>query len=196
MASLPLSPAGRRYGALKSERSIFELGKPHFYGLPSSLPTKYSIEQWAPDIKNQLQLGSCTGHGWTSHDEFLAKKFNKYKAPLSPLFVYYKERELEGTLSQGDCGAQVVTGAKVVDLLGAPFLSEDPYDISNYNVPPTEVQIQEALVNRTGAYHRLSTIMDVKECIVSGYAIVIGFTVFDSFENDLGSDGLMPMPNT
>lgn len=197
MNELPLSPAGRKYGALKSRRNATDLGKPRFFGLPATLPPSYSLEQWAPAVKDQGDEGSCTGHGWTSNAEFLSMKFNRSSGPLSPAFVYYMERAQEGTLGDGDCGAQVVTGANVMDLKGAPSLAQESYVPGDISTAPTPSQVEAALLNRTGAYHRLATIMDVKECIVSGYAIVIGFSVYDSFEQDgMAKSGLMPMPDT
>lgn len=149
--------------------------------------------QWAPAIKDQGEEGSCTAHAWTSNAEFLFKKYEGLSVNLSPSFVYYQERAQEGSLDQGDCGAQVVTGANVMDLQGAPTIAQEPYTSGEFQTAPTAEQVAEAHHWRTGAYHRLSTVTDIKECIVSGYPIVIGFTVYESFEG-IGADGLMPMP--
>lgn len=207
--ALELSKAGRKYGAITSTPdSRDNVGLPDSLEKVASLPATASLETWQPPVKDQGQEGSCTAHGSSSLREFIFRKFHQYEKArneypdpnaviLSPSFIYYVERELEGTLSQGDCGAQVRTSMQVISQYGSPLLSQEPYVDGQINVAPTTDQLQEATTFKAGAYHRLSGVTDIKTCIVSGHAIVIGFNVYDSFESDeLANTGLMPMPNT
>lgn len=207
--ALLLSKANRRYGALPSKPdSRDKIGIPPELKSTAPLPPKFSIETWQPPIKDQGQEGSCTAHGSSSYREFLFRKYYQYEKSkaqfpdpnavvLSPAFIYYIERQVEGTLADGDCGAQVRTSMLVIDQYGAPLLSQEPYSDTDFSTAPTPEQIQEALLFKGGPFHRLTGVYDIKTCILSGYPIVIGFNVYDSFEGDqIAKDGLMPMPDT
>jgi C1A family cysteine protease len=185
---------GRRFGAFPSKRRATDLGRPTFL-LPGPFPSSFQLFRFYwPAVKDQGAEGSCTGHGWASNSEFLFSRFKGLHVTLSPAGIYYLERQREGTLDQGDCGAQVSSGAYVTDLQGVTPLVDEPYVSGDVSTAPTAAQLAEAQKYRTGAFHRLATVTDIKSCIYSGYPIVIGFNVYDSFMN-IGADGLMPMPN-
>ena len=195
MPNLPLSLKNRRYGAIIGERGDRYL----FHKPPQvmSLPSRFSIEQHCGWVKDQGTQGSCTAHGSTSEREFLARKLKQGDPILSPSFVYYQERLLEGTLAQGDCGAQVVTGLEVLNQYGAPTLSEEPYDDNVFDVAPTPAQLQEALSWKSGAPLQVQQdLADMKATIYSGFPFVIGINVFSSFESDdVSNTGLIPFPD-
>ena len=194
--TLTVSNGGRRYGALPSKFSVKDLGRPHFFlGTPPPPADYGNLKNYSRPVKNQGQEGSCTGHGWATHQEFLELKYNHHDITLSPAGIYYLERQLEGTLDQGDCGAQIVSGAAVVCKYGVDLLSDEPYSDQSYDKAPTADQLKSALNYKSGAYHRLTTVLDIKNCINSGYTFVLGMSVYESFETSVGGDGIMPMPN-
>ena len=199
MSELPVSPAGYRYGALPPSLIV----NPATYKRPYLLrhddeafpASNYdNVTKFPRKIKNQSTEGSCTGHGWSVHQEFLEISQNNKDVELSPTGIYYLERKSEGTLGQGDCGAQVITGAQVVTRWGVAPLADEPYVAGDFETAPTAEQMLEATQNKSTAYHPLLTINDLKACILSGYTFVLGMSVYSSFE-DIGSNGLMPMPD-
>ena len=119
------------------------------------------------------------------------KQFNN-RVVLSPAFLYYKEREMEGTLPE-DSGAQSRTIFQVLNQFGCRVESADPYNTANMNVPPTQVQLNDAALRKIGAYHRILDVGSVMSCIESGYTCTIAIAVYQSFED--AASGIIPLPN-
>jgi hypothetical protein len=56
--------------------------------------------------------------------------------------------------------------------------------------------LQDAQLYRSGAYHAIKNVQDMKACFASGYGFIAGFSAYDSFEsNKTAASGLMPVPN-
>lgn len=153
-------------------------------------------------VKDQGQQGSCDGHACTSLGERLYRTWKSPLAPIfSPSFSYYLERKLEGTLSQGDCGAMITSALTVPDPRagGAGWCPLDimPYDDQVFDVAPTDAQFLAAAAFPGGAYHNLGNVIaNMKSCIISNYSFIIGIAVFDSFEStETAANGLIPYPN-
>ena len=65
-----------------------------------------------------------------------------------------------------------------------------PYVAGDYNTAPSVDQLQGAAKWPSGSYHRLANVSDMKNCIASGYCFRVGFTVYESFEESVGPDGI------
>jgi C1A family cysteine protease len=181
---LELSPAGRRYGYRKDRNDNRDFGVArarlfHFAELPAAV----DLESFCGAVKDQGQLGACTAFAGTGMREFIARKYQDSQAVFSPLFLYYKEREFDGDLGQGDTGSEGRTSVHVMNQVGVCLETTDPYDIADFERAPTDAQVAEALNYRSGAYHRIATVEDMKSCLASGYVFVVGFTVYASFES-------------
>jgi C1A family cysteine protease len=198
---LRLSPAGRKYGCIHDRHDFRDfLFRPLIVeGL--TRPPAIDLRHYLGPIKDQLQLGACTGFAGSELREFLYRRYFAYEkntvdAPgdfvASPLFLYYQERLIEGTVNE-DSGAQIRTVCQALNQRGICLESEDPYQPKNFETPPTSAQVSEALLHRAGAYHRILNLDEMLACLASGYTFLIGMQVFSSFE-DIGADGLMPMP--
>jgi C1A family cysteine protease len=128
--------------------------------------------------------------------EFLEIRNTKKLTKLSPLFVYYEERVLEGTVNE-DAGAEPRDGFKTLVNLGVAPESTDKYVASKFAKAPTKTAITDALKYRISSYHSLSSLADIQSCLVSGTGVVIGFNVYESFEgDDIANTGIMPMPTS
>jgi C1A family cysteine protease len=157
-------------------------------------------------IKDQGSLGSCSAHAATEMREFLYRKYNAEETNktvaaadfiLSPLYLYYKEREFEGDIKI-DGGAQLRTAAKMLNNVGSCLLKDDPYNVNNFAITPTAVETTDALVYKSGAYHRITGGLDeMKTVLESGYTFILGMLVYESFEDDYTArTGTMLIPNT
>lgn len=165
--------------------------------LPSrAIQSNVDLELWCGPVKDQGQLGACTAFAGTGNLEYLSNRWHKQPVVLSPLFLYYLERELDGTLDQGDCGSMGRTACRAMRRYGVCLESEDTYDPAKLSVPPTTAQLAEALAYQAGSYHVLGTVADIRSCLASGYPVLVGFTVYQSFESQqCANTGIMPVPD-
>ena len=115
-----------------------------FYAAPiptlRALPTSIDLSPQCPPVYDQGQLGSCTGNAIAG-----AIHFDRLKQNIQPdfipsrLFIYYNERDMEGTVGT-DSGGQIRDGIKSVAAQGV--CPEDPpppdwsYDISQFAAKP------------------------------------------------------------
>lgn len=190
--------------------------KDYKYSYPSvlTLPKEVDLRPLCSPVGNQGNLGSCTGwsvargmreflqikkYGMSYPSkvaqgrEFLLepKKVDQF-VEMSPLWLYYQERLLEGTVHE-DAGAYIRDGYKTLAKLGCAKEADWPYAIGNFANPPSPKADAGAGEFKITSYHRLNNLRDIKACLAEGYGCSIGFVVRESFEH-IGSDGIMPMP--
>ena len=160
-----------------------------------TLPREVSLRDQMPPIYDQGQLGSCTANSIGAILEFnQLKQGEKDAATPSRLFIYYNERVMEGTVDQ-DSGAEIRDGIKSVAQLGAPPETDWPYEINEFAAKPPAQAYEDGLKHQAIRYARVpQTQMGIQNVLASGYPISFGFTVYESFEKDVGSDGIVPMP--
>lgn len=189
-------PSGRRYGFIHAPRKVTDYGISSVPGLKFAAlpPIDLHLGQFMGEVRDQGDLGACVFFTAVEDREALARQFEGESPVLSPLFGYYKGRELDGTIAAGDVGSTGETSCKVLRRFGLCLESEDPYAPRDYNVSPTPAQMTSAVKWRAGAYHSIFTLEDIKSCIVSGYRVRIGMNVYQSFE-DVGASGLVPVPD-
>src|SRR5256885_3072046 len=156
--SLPLSPSGRRYGYLRDSTDYRDHGVARFLVQQKKHPPIVDLEGYCGPVKDQGDLGACTAFAGCGMREFLSRRYpDKEKtastaAPVfSPLFLYYKEREADGNVSE-DSGSWGRTSVRVMHRVGVCLEFEDPYKPRNFLHKPTDAQLVEALPNRAGAY--------------------------------------------
>ena len=145
---------------------------------------------------DQGQLGSCTANAIAAALEFDQTKEKQQVFMPSRLFIYYNERDMEGTVNE-DSGAQIRDGIKSVAQQGDCPETLWPYDITKFAVKPPAQCYQQALKFKALQYQRLSQILNqLKGCLASGYPFVFGFTVYSSFESkQVAQTGHAPMPS-
>src|SRR5467141_4027679 len=103
---------------------------------------------------------------------------------------------MEGTV-HSDAGAAIRDGIKSVSAQGVCTETDWPYDISQFAVRPPQKPYDDALLTKAIAYQRIinTSIAQIKGCLASGYPIVAGFTVYQSFESqEVAQTGIVPMP--
>jgi C1A family cysteine protease len=67
--------------------------------------------------------------------------------------------------------------------------------ITKFATKPPAKAYRDALKHQAIRYARVpQTEMSIQNVLATGYPISFGFTVYESFENDVGSDGIVPMP--
>lgn len=168
-----------------------------------ALPPKVDLRKGCPPIYDQGGLGSCTANAIGAGFQFDQKKQGLKSFIPSRLFIYYNERDIEGTVNQ-DSGAYIRDGIKSVNKLGVCPETMWPYDGSEYppnprlTLKPSAKCYTEAKKHVVVQYARVArTESQLKGCLASGYPFVYGFTVYESFEgNKVAKTGVVPMPKT
>jgi C1A family cysteine protease len=162
---------------------------------PAGLPVSIDLRKYASPVRDQGQLGSCTGFSMaTGLREFIEIKNTGKLIVLSPLFLYYEERKIEGSISQ-DAGAEIRDGMKVLATMGVSPEKNDVYNINKFTKAPTKTAIKNALPFKLSVYSRITTLNDMKSALAVGQGFVFGFDVYESFESQaVANTGKVPMP--
>lgn len=166
------------------------------------LPPVVDLRKYCSPVFDQGQIGSCTGNALVGALEYLENKDKDFEVhnqfvSLSRLFVYYNERMMEGDINQ-DGGAQISTGIKVLSSIGAASEMVWPYQVWKFKTKPVKKAYDDALTRKITAFARVSRnngMDDIKKVLASGYPIVFGFTVYDSFMSpQVAKTGVLSMP--
>jgi C1A family cysteine protease len=162
---------------------------------PAALPAVVSLRSQMPPVYDQGQLGSCTANSIAAILEFNELKQQEATAATpSRLFIYYNERLMEGTVKQ-DAGAEIRDGIKSVAQVGAPPETLWPYVITKFATKPSAAAYKEARKHEAIRYSRVAQDQtSIQDVLALGFPISFGFTVYASFESDVGANGIVPMP--
>lgn len=154
------------------------------------LPKSVDLRAGCSPVKNQGELGSCTGHAIGAYLEYLYPS----RPNFSRLFIYYNERVMEGTVAE-DAGAQIRNGVKSVQKIGACRETLCPYDISKFTKKPTFGAYENAKKGKITSYSRVGSLNALRSALADGKPVVFGFIVYESFESEeVANTGILPMP--
>ena len=161
----------------------------------TALPTTTDLRSKCPPVYDQGQLGSCTANAIAAAVEFDLMKENKNEFMPSRLFIYYNERDMEGTVDS-DSGAQIRDGIKSVASQGDCAEKLWAYDINKFTDKPPQSCYDDAVKHKAVQYQRtIRDLNQMKGCLASGYPFVFGFTVYQSFESQqVAQTGHASMP--
>lgn len=162
-----------------------------------TIPTKVDLRETGllPEVWDQGNLGSCTAHAIGAAFAYDLAKQGKTVIMPSRLFIYFGEREMEGTIDS-DAGAMIRDGMKVIGRLGVPDEKFWPYREAEFRSRPPQEAYTDASHRQCLLYNRLlPTLKSVQDSLVRGYPVVAGFTVYESFESDtVARTGHVPVP--
>lgn len=163
----------------------------------ASLASSVDLSPNCSPVRDQGQLGSCTGHAIAAAIEYLRRIDDDHRSTIySPLWIYYEERVLENSV-ESDAGAYIRDGIKVVNKIGAPPESRWPYIETKFTKRPNKSSYRDAERWRLGAYYRCNTLTEVLMALASGKPVVGGFSVYHSmFTDAVNKSGIIPMPDT
>lgn len=174
------------------DKRDYILALPRNLIIPKSLDLRK--DGFLPAPYDQGNLGSCVAHAACAALEYLERKAGEPDVMRSRLEVYYRARELEGTVSQ-DAGCMIRDAMKALAKSGACPESLWPYDIARFaDVPPQTATSQDKPLI---VYRRVpQTELGIKTALVQGLPVVIGISVYSSFEGEQAqSTGVIPYPN-
>lgn len=172
----------------------------HVFGIthaPSKIPARFSLRDRMPPVYDQDQLGSCTGNGVAAIMQYAEIQGYDSAGGLIPsrLFIYFHERELEGTINE-DAGAEIRDGLKVVAHRGVPPETMWPYDIDRFTERPPELAEQEAHKHEAIRYASIipGAGAPMRAAMAAGYPVVFGFSVPESWDGLSQADPVLAMP--
>jgi len=160
-----------------------------------SLPESIDLEPFCPPVYDQMTVGSCTANGIAALIQFDLIKQKLQNFIPSRLFIYYNERAIEGTV-KSDSGANIRDGIKSINNQGVCPETEWPYIISKFKTKPSKKCYTDALQNVVQVYKSVNQDLNsIKSVLASGYPVVFGMSVYESFESpDVAKTGIIPMP--
>jgi len=161
-----------------------------------TLPPVVDLRPGCPPVYDQGQLGSCTANAIGAAIQFeQIRQKERDIFPPSRLFIYYNERVMEHTVGQ-DAGAQIRDGIKSVNHVGACPEKDWPYVIAKFAQKPPTKAFKDAPLGKAVTYQRVVQTLDqMKGCLAAGFPIVLGISVYESFESqDVAKTGVVPMP--
>jgi len=189
------STIGRKYG-WRAERPDHRDFKfiPKLDRDVQPLPVVVDLRPSMPPVYDQGSLGSCTANAIAAAYDYERGKQGLGFITPSRLFVYANERLNECVQLTDDSGAQIRDGVASVAKQGVCPESEWPYDISQFSVVPPQSCYDDALKDQVLQYHAVD-LYDIKAALAQAQPVIIGISVFDSFENSqVSQTGVVPMP--
>jgi C1A family cysteine protease len=201
------SKLNRKYGCIPDIRDQRDFTVEDHMGLVASISLPKSdthLKPFLPSVRNQLDVGMCTGCGSTSALKLLLNS-QDYKWPFTPsaLDVYAKVRVAEGNSLTDDSGAAIADVMAVLNEQGVcpedsnaewswPFSASD----NRWQQQPPAACEKDALMHKLIKFMRVQpTVQGIKSALVQGMPIVIGISVYDSFEAyGPARTGMIPMP--
>lgn len=150
-------------------------------GLPGAVPAAASLRDHVVDICDQLDTSSCCANAWAQALR-IADMFAGVKNPAlaSREFLYFGARKFDGGPIE-DQGTQLRSVGRTVIKFGRPPESAWPFDPHRINEQPPWEAFREAYDSRgPAAYHRVTTLGEIKQAIAAGHAVVGGTSVGES----------------
>jgi C1A family cysteine protease len=160
-----------------------------------ALPPEVNLEPLCPSVYDQGKFGSCTANATAAALEFDRMKQGLPVFTPSRFYEYWWTRFLEHDTSQ-DGGGQLRDAVKAVSKYGYLPEADWPYLPENLLKHPSIAACQKAAPNRPITYQRVAqTAAALKGCLASGFPVIFGFTVYESFESPaVAKTGIVPMP--
>lgn len=191
-----MSTTGRVYGWRKQREDIrdylFVVAAPFV----ATLPPVVDLRPGCPPVYDQGRIGSCTANAIAAALDFARIKNGVQPITPSRLFIYWQERNAEGTVPK-DAGGVLRDGIKLVNSVGAPPEALWPYDDTPADpsthlwpegarptIMPDEVAQQEASSYESIIYLAVPQSLDqMRGCLAQGFPFVFGFQVYAGFES-------------
>lgn len=186
----------RKYGIKKDKQDRRDI----VYALrhtidANTLPQQVDLRSGCSPVVDQGDLASCTSNAIVSglREFILINNEGNPFVRLSRLYHYWLERYLEDSVNE-DSGATLRDGMKVLAKYGVCRESSHPYDESKFTEAPTSEEIQEGALYRVLGYQRLLSIDDIKHALSNNHVVVFSMTVYQSFEEGVGKNGIVSLP--
>lgn len=155
--------------------------------------TEFTLSVDGIPVLNQANQGSCTGHGGAGIVMYDQQAQGEQVVIPSRAMIYYDARIPEQTTDQ-DSGATIRDMVAGLVKYGVVPDTEFPYDDTVFDKAPDQQQYTDAKQQEAIVYERVQY-PHLNAAIASGFPVVFGFTVYESFESsEAASTGIIPIP--
>lgn len=174
-------------------------------GDPITLPNVVELDPTVlsrVSIRDQGDLGSCTGHGIRGCLVYhMMKRTDLVDTDLSPLFAYYRGRVAEASVNE-DSGCEIRDVVKMAAQDGVALESAWPYRIERFKRNPTATAYKSAQVHQVKVgYYRCGgeaqrpedVLNDVLRAINAQLPVTGGFACFSNLDRG-PRPGVIPLP--
>ena len=183
----------RKYGwkkQLPDKRDKYKF----FHNIDSNINSIDLRSKFTP-VYNQEELGSCTANAVAGIYQFDEIKQDSNLFMPSRLYIYYNERDIEGTINY-DSGATIRDCIKTINKQGVCDEKIWPYDISKFKMKPSNDCYIEGRKNYSLEYNQLvQNIEQLKSSLKNNKPIIFGCSVYESFESEkVKNTGIIHIP--
>jgi C1A family cysteine protease len=149
----------------------------------TAIKSKTDLSPKMPPIYDQGMIGSCTGNGLAAILDFARGKQGMAFIGPSRLFIYFAEREIEGTINE-DAGAQIRTGIDVLADLGSCKEKTWPYRESQWRTKPGAKCYTEALSFQALHGYKVQNTdgRSIRIALSAGYPVVFGSLLYSQID--------------
>lgn len=161
------------------------------------LPTKHSLRQYCPYVRDQGQQGACTGFAVTYAIGMLRRITSHWDTLYSPQFVYNNARHMINELGV-DYGAYIRDAVKSVAKYGAARENDFMYyevERIQFKLPPDEAY-ESARSWRLGSYYAVHSLTDLKRALYEHKPVVGGMLCYSNMNSySTWQSGVIPEPS-
>jgi len=193
-SGLPTHGADHKFG-WKPDRAWLKGAIPFENSRMRATPVREAVDLSAlmiPD-DDQGQWGRCTGYGLRRAFCAALMKSDKGVYPLSANYIYWREREMEGTLNE-DAGAMIMDGILCLKRYGVCLARLLPDSASIFRKPSATAH-KNALSHQVLHAYKVDNRngQDLERAMSAGYVVVFGIYLRESFM-DLNSRNYTYVP--
>ncbi|HBN09878.1 MAG TPA: hypothetical protein DD435_14945 [Cyanobacteria bacterium UBA8530] len=162
---------------------------------PLPLLPKVDLRNKCSQIGDQGNMGACVGWASAGFREILEIKNREKFEKLSPMYMYFKLREVENQIYL-DVGSKISDVMPLFENVGISPEEYWPYDVSRFEIAPPPIADANAGRFKIQAPRSLAgrnIVKTMKYELTRGNPIIFGFQVFDNIY-DVGADAVLPLP--
>ncbi len=188
-----------KYGRRSNQRNI-DL-KMHNMKYKSSMPSKFSLDEYIDKPYNQGHIGSCTAcTAAQSINVIVNQHQSESERNFSPsrMFIYDNSRRWDGVSLDEDSGSSNYSTCLAINEYKVCDESLWPYEEQNYRKPAPAIAYNDASKYDRFSFCKVDDSLEAfKHALLTGTLVNIGVGVWESFvEAGMnGKRGIVPMPD-
>ena len=160
-----------------------------------SLPPKVDMRKYMTKIEDQGETSSCVANAIAGSYEYWVRRDTKQEYDVSRLFVYYNARWRNGDQNE-DSGSVIQLAMQGLKEFGACSENRWPFQKPLLLEKPNRDAYQEAAQTKIKEMNQVPNDLTAwKQALASGYPVVFGILLFESFDQANQRGGVVPMPS-